>query len=189
MTSSEQVAPAFADGKISIFIGMEGSHMLGNSLGVLRMYHRLGIRYLTLTHVCSTSAFCPFLYPPPPILRSFQPLSALCLEGFASSNGGGVGTDGSRLKPIHPGNGLTDIGRVLIKELNRLGIMVDLSHVTDETAAQAIEISQAPVVWTHSGSRDVYDHPRNVPDEVLHLIREKGGIVYVALFALWLFSS
>lgn len=78
---------------------------------------------------------------------------------------------------------------MLIKELNRLGIMVDLSHVTDETAAQAIEISQAPVVWTHSGSRDVYDHPRNIPDEVLHLIREKGGIVYVPLFALWVFST
>jgi hypothetical protein len=80
VTSSEQVAPAFADGKISIFIGMEGSHMLGNSLGVLRMYHRLGIRYLTLTHVCSTSAFWPFLLPPPMLISTpFRSLSCrLC---------------------------------------------------------------------------------------------------------------
>lgn len=80
MTSSEQVAPAFADGKISIFIGMEGSHMLGNSLGVLRMYHRLGIRYLTLTHVCSTSAFWPFLLPPP--YAHFHPFPLFFLQAL-----------------------------------------------------------------------------------------------------------
>lgn len=83
MTSSEQVDPAFADGKMSIFIGMEGSHMLGNSLGVLRMYHRLGIRYLTLTHVCSTSAYWSFLCPsPPPPFAHIYPFPPFVLQAL-----------------------------------------------------------------------------------------------------------
>ncbi|KIW52315.1 hypothetical protein PV05_07961 [Exophiala xenobiotica] len=138
--SSADIKGAFSAGKIASLLGMEGTHLLGNSLGVLRMFAQLGVRYLTLTHSCQSS--------------------------FASS--AGYGHPG--LVPVHADNGLTDLGRELIKELNRLGIMVDLSHTTAETMKQVLAITKAPVVWTHAGARQLCDHPRNVPDEVLRMI-------------------
>jgi len=88
----------------------------------------------------------------------------------------------------HEGNGLSEFGRELVLELNRLGgrqtsralfwyqdtdlnpVMVDLAHTSDQTMKDAISISKAPVVWTHTGARAVWDHPRNVPDDILQLI-------------------
>lgn len=100
----------------------------------------------------------------------YMTLTHVCHSAFASSNGAG-----EPLKAAHRGNGLSDLGRELIKELNRLGIMVDLSHTSDETATQAIALSKAPVVWTHSGSRTLWDHPRNVPDIILEKIGDGPG--------------
>lgn len=142
--SSAEVMAAFEQGKIASLIGMEGTHFLGNSLSVLRVFAQLGVRYLTLTHVCHSS--------------------------FASSNG-----YGDPIAAVHDGNGLSNLGEELIRELNRLGIMVDLSHVSDATAKQAIALSEAPIVWTHSGSRSVWDHPRNIPDDILALIGDGPG--------------
>lgn len=142
--SSAEVMDAFHNGKVASLIGMEGTHFLGNSLGVLRMYAQLGIRYATLTHICHSA--------------------------FASSNG-----PGGPMVAVHEENGLTTLGEELIGELNRLGVMVDLSHTSDATAKQAIALSKAPVVWTHSGSRTVWDHPRNIPDEILELIGDGPG--------------
>ncbi|KAK8845624.1 hypothetical protein IAR55_006340 [Kwoniella newhampshirensis] len=159
--TADDVRQAFSEGKLAVLMGLEGTHGLSNSLSTLRMYAELGIRYVTLTHVCHTS--------------------------FASSNGGGAGTSGSTLPPVHPGNGLTPWGITLIRELNRLGVMVDLSHTSDQTARDAIRHSAAPVVWTHSGAREVWNHPRNVPDDVLSLIGDgpgqNGGIVLSVLFS------
>ncbi|ODN93396.1 hypothetical protein L198_05258 [Cryptococcus wingfieldii CBS 7118] len=89
---------------------------------------------------------------------------------FASSAG-----SGQPLEPVHPGNGLSDLGRELIKEMNRLGIMVDISHVSDETMRQAIQVSKAPVIFSHSNARAVCDHPRNVPDDVLDMVGSGPG--------------
>lgn len=137
--TSGDIRRAHAEGKIASLIGMEGTHFLGSSLGALRSFARLGVRYVTLTHMCHSA--------------------------FASSAG-----FGPKIADVHPGNGLTDLGRELIKELNRLGILVDLSHVSDRTARQVIGLSRAPVVWTHSGARSMWTHPRNVPDDILDLI-------------------
>ncbi|KAK6075521.1 microsomal dipeptidase [Seiridium cupressi] len=137
--SSRDVIQAFEAGKVASLIGMEGSHLLGNSLGVLRLFAQLGVRYLTLTHTCHSA--------------------------FASSSGAG-----GPMTPSHDGNGLSDVGRELVRELNRLGIMIDLSHTSDETAKEVISLTEAPVIWSHSGSRNMWDHPRNVPDDVLRLI-------------------
>ncbi|RVX67415.1 hypothetical protein B0A52_08768 [Exophiala mesophila] len=153
--TSSEVWDAFRAGKIASLIGMEGTHLLGNSLGALRIFGQLGIRYLTLTHTCHSA--------------------------FASSVG-----PGTPLDDVHEGNGLSQLGRELVKELNRLGIMVDLSHTTPATMKQAIELSDAPVVWTHSGARTLWDHPRNVPDDVLALIGDgpgqKDGVVQSIFF-------
>ncbi|KAK8861779.1 hypothetical protein IAR55_002602 [Kwoniella newhampshirensis] len=157
-TTAAEAEQAFSNGKIAALIGMEGSHMLGNSLSTIRILARLGVRYLTLTHTCHSS--------------------------FASSAGGGAGTDGSFLRPVHPGNGLTAIGRELVKELNRLGVIVDLSHVSDQTMTDVLDITDVPIAFTHSGARGVNDHPRNVPDEILARIGpgKNEGIIQSVLF-------
>ena len=87
---------------------------------------------------------------------------------------------------MHEGNGLSELGKELVKELNRVGILVDLSHTTDATMRQAIALSEAPVVWTHAGARALKDHPRNVPDDILRLIGDgpdkKDGVIQSVFF-------
>ncbi|KXJ87925.1 membrane dipeptidase [Microdochium bolleyi] len=144
--SAADVRAAFGAGRIASLIGMEGTHFLGNSLSAVRLLAQLGVRYVTLTHTCHSA--------------------------FASSNGGGPGPLGAS---AHAGNGLSPLGEALVGELNRLGVMVDLSHTSDATARQALALSRAPVVWTHSGSRAVWDHPRNVPDDILELVGAGPG--------------
>ncbi|KWU45701.1 dipeptidase [Rhodotorula sp. JG-1b] len=108
-------------------------------------------------------------------------LTHTCHTSFASSAG-----DGSPIEPVHDGNGLTSFGRELVPELNRLGMMVDLSHVSDQTMRDAISLSKAPVIFSHSGARAICDHPRNVPDDVLDLIGpgddQNNGIVMIVFY-------
>ncbi|KAK5682086.1 hypothetical protein LTS10_005211 [Elasticomyces elasticus] len=157
--SSADVWRAFRNGRIASLIGMEGTHMLGNSLGALRVFAQLGVRYLTLTHTCHSA--------------------------FASATAWRAGS-AEPLETVHEGNGLSELGVELVKELNRVGILVDLSHTSVETMRQAINVSVAPVVWTHAGARAVWDHPRNVPDDILELIGDgegqKDGVVQSVFF-------
>lgn len=142
--TADEVRKNHDDGKISHLIGVEGGHLLGNSLAVLRTYHALGVRYLTLTHVCHNA--------------------------FADT----AGSTGNKVaKPLH--GGLSALGRKLVREMNRIGMIVDVSHTSDDTARQAIELSTAPVIFSHSGARAVFNHTRNVPDDVLEMISERSG--------------
>ncbi|KII83295.1 hypothetical protein PLICRDRAFT_180558 [Plicaturopsis crispa FD-325 SS-3] len=98
----------------------------------------------------------------------YMTLTHTCHNAFADSCGMAPG-----FPPRH--GGLSDLGRTLVTEMNRLGVLVDLSHTSDATAAQALNHSRAPVIWSHSSARAVHDVPRNVPDWVLRLVGEGEG--------------
>ncbi len=135
-----------ASGKIASLIGIEGGHSIDNSLGVLRTFHKLGVRYMTLTHSESLD--------------------------WADS-----ATDAPKA------NGLSPFGVEVVREMNRLGVAVDLSHVSVETMKAALKVTKAPVIFSHSSAKAVADHPRNVPDDVLTLVKENGGVVMVNFFS------
>jgi membrane dipeptidase len=144
--STDDILRCRRTGKIASLIGVEGGHSIDNSLGVLRTYHALGVRYMTLTH-------------------------SETLDWADSA------TDEPKSK------GLSAFGEDVVREMNRLGIMVDLSHVSPDTMKAAIKVSKAPVIFSHSSARAVADHPRNVPDDVLKLVKANGGIVMVNFFS------
>jgi membrane dipeptidase len=133
-------------GKIACLIGVEGGHSIDNSLGVLRDYYRLGVRYMTLTHSESLD--------------------------WADSC-----SDAPRV------HGLSPFGEDVVREMNRLGMLVDLSHVSPETMRAALRVTKAPVIFSHSSARGVADHPRNVPDDVLKLVKANNGVVMVNFYS------
>ncbi|MGH9373106.1 MAG: dipeptidase [Vicinamibacterales bacterium] len=140
--TADDVERIFGHGKIASLIGMEGGHSIDNSLGALRMFHRLGARYMTLTHSRNT----PW-------------------------------ADSATDRPA--AGGLSAFGEEVVREMNRLGMLVDLSHVSPDTMEDAIRVSAAPVIFSHSSARAVNDVPRNVPDDILQMIPKDGGVVMV----------
>jgi membrane dipeptidase len=143
---TEDILRIRKSGKIACLIGIEGGHSIDNSLAVLRMYHKLGARYMTLTHSDSLDW-----------------------------------ADSCSDEP--KANGQTPFGVSVVHEMNKLGMMVDLSHVSPDTMRAALKASRAPVIFSHSSARAVADHPRNVPDDVLALVKKNQGVVMVNFFS------
>jgi membrane dipeptidase len=121
---------------------MEGGHAIENSLGALRIFHRLGVRYMTLTHFT-----------------------------------GNDWADSATEAPRH--GGLTKFGVEVVREMNWLGMLVDLSHVSTDTMNDALDASEAPVIFSHLSALAVTSSPRNVPDAVLARVTRNGGVVMV----------
>ncbi len=112
------------------------------------------------------------------VLRAFAELGAryLTLTHLSNTDWADSATD----EPRH--GGLTEFGRAVVREMNRTGLLVDISHVSAATMADALEVSEAPVIASHSGALAVNDHARNVPDEILRRVAENGGLVMVNFF-------
>jgi membrane dipeptidase len=145
-TSVEEVRAAHRQGRIASLLGMEGGHAIENSLGALRAYYDLGVRYMTLTHNVNLDW-----------------------------------ADSAAQPPQH--GGLTRFGEEVVLEMNKLGMLVDLSHVSEETMDDALRVSKAPVIFSHSSARAICDVPRNVPDSILKRLPENGGVVMVTFVA------
>ncbi len=141
-TTAAEVRAAHKAGKFAALMGMEGGHMIDDSLAILRDYHRLGVRYMTLSHSVNTNW-----------------------------------SDSSGDTPKH--NGLTDFGKEVVREMNRLGMMVDISHVSDKTFWDAMETSKAPLVASHSSLRSISGHPRNMTDDMIRALGGKGGVIMI----------
>jgi membrane dipeptidase len=150
-TTAGDVVRAKREGKIAIFIGVEGGHAIEGSLDNLRALHARGVRYLTLTWNNGTE--------------------------WAGSS---VGLDSTRT------GGLTDFGREVVREMNRLGMLVDVSHVSEQTLADVLATTTRPVIASHSSARALNDHPRNLTDEQLRAIAANGGVVNVNFFSRFL---
>ncbi|MCZ6672510.1 MAG: membrane dipeptidase [Verrucomicrobia bacterium] len=129
-----------ASGKIAAVLDLEGSIDLDGDLGVLRMFHRLGLRVLQLP----------------------------------AHNWGNEYADSCCAPPKW--GGLNEHGRAFIREMNRLGMVINISHASDETIEQALEVSEDPLIATHHGLRSLNDIPRLMPDHLLRKLAAKGGL-------------
>ncbi|KAJ5813217.1 Peptidase M19 renal dipeptidase [Penicillium robsamsonii] len=150
---------AFREGKIISPLGIEGLHSIGNSLAHLRIFYELGVSYATLTHNCH---------------NRYADAAILELPG------GGI----KKSDPLW--HGVSEEGQKLVFEMNRLGMIVDLAHVSTETMRDVLGAgksewvgSRAPVIYSHSSAYALCPHPRNVPDDILELVREKNSLVMV----------
>ncbi len=137
-------------GRIAALMGIEGGHAIEDSLAALRLFYRLGVRYLTLTHTNTNN--------------------------WADS-AGGISVQAEKKH-----GGLSDFGKDVVREMNRLGMIVDISHVSDETFWDCIEVSQAPLIASHSSARALTNVPRNMNDEMLKGLAKNGGVVMVNFY-------
>ena len=140
--TADDIVRIHKSGRIASLIGIEGGRQIGGSLPALRLFYRLGARYMTLTHNQTTEW-------------------------------GDSATDEAKF------DGLSPFGLDVVKEMNRLGMLVDLSHVAPSTMKDALAATRAPVIFSHSSAGGLNAHPRNVPDDVLQLLPANGGVVMV----------
>jgi membrane dipeptidase len=147
-TTAADIRRAKAQRKIAALMGIEGGHAIENSLATLREFHRLGVRYMTLTW-----------------------------------NNTNDWADAGRGEKKY--GGLNDFGREVVREMNRLGMIVDVSHVSDDTMSDALDVSTAPIIASHSSARALSNVPRNIPDDLLRRIAKNGGVINVNFYSVF----
>lgn len=150
-TSSAEIRQNKAEGKVSILLGLENGSPVQKNLGLLRLFHELGIRYMTLTHSRDNE---------------------IC-DSCTSGGGGRWG-------------GLSPFGRAVVEEMNRLGMLVDVSHISDRSFYDVIGCSSRPVVATHSCCRALADRPRNLTDDMMRRLAANGGVVQINFYPAFL---
>jgi membrane dipeptidase len=142
-------------GLLSAMIGIENSYSLGHDLHRLDAAYDRGARYVGLVHVGDND-----------LCTSSLPDAA---HGEAAMNSAGD-------------RGMSAFGRQVVARANALGMMVDVSHASDRCVRDALEVSRAPIIASHSGARAVLDHPRNLPDDLLRAIAAKGGVIQAVAY-------
>ncbi len=156
VTTAAEIETAWRDGVIGVVPAVENGFATGRDLGRLADFRRLGARYLTLTHNGHNA-----------LADSAIPRKDL--EDVAAEHGG-----------------LSGLGREAVAELNRLGMLVDVAHVSKAAMLQAAALSRTPVVSTHSCIRALCDHPRNLDDEQLDVLGAVGGVVQITAVSAFL---
>lgn len=141
-TSAHEIEQIVKKKKIAAVLTLEGGHQIDDDLAVLRMYRRMGILSMTLTH-------------------------------FRNNNW----ADSSTAEPVH--NGLTEFGKQVVREMNRIGMIVDISHVSDKTFYDVMAVSTKPVIASHSSCFIYSDVPRNMKDDMFRALAKNGGVVGV----------
>jgi len=149
-TTPDQIVAAHNQGKFCVMMGIEGGHSIENSLGLLRNYYRLGVRYMTLTWSNTND--------------------------WADSSGD---IDDPTVKHH---NGLTPFGKDVVREMNRIGMMVDISHVSDKTFWDVLETTKVPVIASHSSARALTNAQRNMTDDMIRAVAKNNGVVMVNFF-------
>ena len=159
LNSSGALAAFRKDGHMISPIGVEGLHQIGNSFSNLRLYHSLGVKYSTLTHNCN-NAFA---------------------DAALTTNPAGQTIKGPALW-----GGLSQKGQLVVQEMNRMGMLVDLAHVSRDTMLDVLGArpskfggSKAPIIFSHSSAYSLCPHPRNVQDDILQLIRKTNSVIMV----------
>ncbi len=155
-TSAADIRRAKREGKVAILMGIEGGHAIENSLSALRVLHRLGCRYMTLTHTNTNEWADSAGFSGPPPVRH---------------------------------HGLTPFGEEVVREMQRIGMLVDVSHVSDETFFAVMKIAQAPVIASHSSARAIADHRRNLSDDMLRALAKNGGVAMVNFWSVLVSSE
>lgn len=155
-TTAAEAEAIHAAGKMVAMIGIENGFVIGKDISLLAEFRKRGARYMTLVHNGHND-----------IGDSAQPQARL-----------------SDVEAEH--GGLSEFGKEVVAELNRLGILVDISHVSRATMLQATKLSKAPVIASHSSVTSRFDHPRNMNDEQLLALRDNGGVVQIVAFNAYL---
>lgn len=141
--TADDIINSFKRGKIASLIGIEGAHAIENSLGALRIYYRLGVRYMTLSHNVTLDWVDAVMDEP-------------------------------------KNDGLTEFGNEVVAEMNRLGMLIDLSHVSPKAMNDVLNVTESPVIFSHSNARSLTSHARNVPDSILVRLKDNGGVVMLS---------
>ncbi len=144
-TTAADIRLAKKHGKMCVLMGIEGGYAIENSLGALREFYRLGVRYMTLTHNVT--------------------------HDWADAH-----------NDTPKNNGLSDFGKEVVREMNRLGMFIDISHVSEKVMNDVLDISTAPIIASHSSARALSDHTRNVSDAVLKRVAKNGGVIMVNFY-------
>lgn len=154
-TTPERVMANHQAGLLSAMIGIENSYSLGHDLHRLDAAYDRGARYVGLVHVGNND---------------------LCSSSIPDTKNGEPAMNSAADK------GMSEFGRQVVARANQLGMMVDVSHASDNCVRDALKVSKAPIIASHSGARALTDHPRNLPDDLLQAIAHKGGVIQVVAY-------
>jgi membrane dipeptidase len=140
VTTHEGIVKAAGEGKVAAMLSIEGADVIEAKVGLLRVFHRLGVRMVGLVHSLRNEL----------------------ADGVADARTGG---------------GLSQLGVQAVEELDRLGVLIDVSHLSDAGFWDLMEVAKGPVMASHSNARAVCDHPRNMTDEMIKAMADRGGVM------------